>query len=359
MQDGVLPVEVLDNIASFSHQHVLLVLSRTSKQLQPLAESRLYEVLNLRDNAVAFHVCQALQAQDFARCAYVKRFWLWQDHRLCQRTPLPEAFWRLVQSVLTKMTNLENLYLYDDSLSNTWIFQAQLPFQLTDAYLNFRWDDKVVTFLERQERLKFMYVVTGPNEDAYPHRAPQPGSLPALETVEVPMHVAFDLLPSNILRLSFMIDDDNAPLFPSFLEAMASANKTIRSLHVIAVPEFLAADALRVLGSSTLGTTLRHLGVLSLPLTDRHHFHRSLLSFSRLETLQVDVAHWQNSPMMPHAYRLLATELRTYCPTLNRIVFWQGVSETIWRCDEDGGQWKGESVPGPRYAQRESLWRHF
>ena len=57
--------------------------------------------------------------------------------------------------------------------------------------------------------------------------------------------------------------------------------------------------------------------------------------------------------------RVKVCQVRTYCPTLTRIVFWQGVSETIWRYDEDGGQWKGQPVPGPRYAQRESLWRDF
>lgn len=334
-------------------------MSCTSRRLQPLAEARLYEVIILRDNAIAFRACQALATRDFVRCAYVKRFWLWQDQRLCERGPMPEPFWRLIQTVLTKMANLDSLYLYDDSLSNTWIFQAQLPFQLNELYLNFRWDDKLVSFLERQDRLKFLAMTTVPYDEEVPHRAPQAGSLPALETVEAPMHVAFDLLACNIARMSFMIDDDNALLFPSFLDAMASTNKTLRSLHVIAVPEFLAADTLQVLGSSVLGTTLRHVGVLSLPLQDRHHFHRSLLAFSRLEVLQVDVAHWQNGPMMPHSNRLLATELRTYCPSLTRIVFWQGASEAVWRYDDETGQWKGQQLPGPRYVQRETLWREF
>ncbi|EKM49891.1 uncharacterized protein PHACADRAFT_33425 [Phanerochaete carnosa HHB-10118-sp] len=361
MQNSMLPVEILDRIVQFSYQQELLVLSRTSRQLQPLAETRIYEAVLLRDNNAAFRACQALAARDFVRCSYVKRFYFWQDQRFCQRGPMPEPFWRLIQTVLTKTVNLENLYMYDDSFSNTWIFQAQLPFQLTEAWLNFRWDDKLVTFLERQDRLKVLYLTSGPYDEEVSHRAPQSGSLPALETVEAPMHVTFDLLACSTLRLSFMIDDDNALLFSNFLEAMASTNKTLRSLHVIAVPEFLATDTLRILGSSTLATTLRHLGVLSLPLgehdTQRHQLHRSLLSFSRLETLQVDVAHWQNGAMMPHAHRLLATELRTYCPTLVRIVFWQGVSETVWRFDEDNGQWKGQQVPGPRYAQREHLWR--
>lgn len=94
----------------------------------------------------------------------------------------------------------------------------------------------------------------------------------------------------------------------------------------------------------------------------RHDFHRSLLGFSRLETLQVDVAHWQNLPLMSYAHRTVATELRTYCPSLTRVVFWQGVSEAVWRyekLEEEGGQWKGQQMSGPRYAQREHLWREI
>ena len=268
MQNNMLPVEVLDRIVQFSYPREVLVLSRTSRQLQPLAESRIYEALLLRDSTMALRACQALAARDFVRCAYVKRLWIWQDPRFFPRGPMPEPFWRLVQTVLTKTVNLENLYLYDDTCSNTWIFQAQLPFQLTEACLYFRWDDKVVMFIERQDRLKVLTITTGPLDEEISRRAPQHGSLPSLETVEAPMHVALDLLGCNIQRLSFMIDDENALLFTTFLEALASTNKTLRSLHVIAIPEFLATDTLRILGSSTLATTLRHLGVLSLPLTD-------------------------------------------------------------------------------------------
>lgn len=269
MQASTLPVEVLDRVAQFSRRQELLVLSRVCRQLQPLAESRLYEELSLREPVIAARVCAALASRNFVRAPYVRRFWLWQDSRFCQRGPWHAPFLHLVQDVLIKMDNLENLYFYDDVCSNTWIFDVPLPFKLRDAWLHLHWDDRLVAFLETQDRLRYLSIQTSvDDEEGMPHRAPRPGSLPALETLEAPMHVAFDLLPFELKQLGFIIDDENAPLFSSFVEALATINKTIRSLHVVAVPEFLVADTLRMLGASSLSTTLRHLGVLSLPLMD-------------------------------------------------------------------------------------------
>lgn len=269
MAGNALPVEVLDRIVQFARHQDLLVLSRASRQLQPIAEARLYEEVLLREPFQAARGCGALSQQNFARASYVRRFWLYQDPRYCQRTPWPEQFWRRVQAILERMTNLENLYLYDDTCANTWIFERPMPFRLRDASLHFQWDEKLVAFLETQDQLRHLSIQTGVEDDEeVTHRAPQLGSLPSLEVLEAPMHVCFDLLPCKLQRMAMVIDDENAPLFSSFVEALSSTNKTIRSLNVVAIPEFLVVDSIRALAASTLSTTLRHLGVLSLPLLD-------------------------------------------------------------------------------------------
>jgi hypothetical protein len=267
----MLPVEIIDQIVHLVRQQELLVLCRVSKQVQIVAESRLYESMQLRDPTRTFLACSALTAQDFVRASYVRRFWMWQDTRLCVRGPLPEPLWQLVQAALVHMENLEDLYLYDDTYSNTWIFENPVPFKLRESWLFFQWDQKLVSFLGTQDRLKFLSLHTGDEDNSnsdLAQRISLTGNFPDLETLECPLHVAFDLLSSNLKRLSFVLDDDHAPLFESFVEAMAVSSMTLSSLYVIAVPEFLMADTLYLLGASSLSTTLRHLGVLSLPLMD-------------------------------------------------------------------------------------------
>ena len=87
-------------------------------------------------------------------------------------------------------------------------------------------------------------------------------------TLDAPLHVALAVLGSPLRRLRVVLDDDHAPLFAGFLEALVLSNAPLQSLQVHAVPDFLAAETLRVLGASVLATTLRHVGVLALPVQD-------------------------------------------------------------------------------------------
>ena len=352
-------------------------LCRVSKQVQHIAEAALYENLQLGDPALAYEACTALAAQNFARTSYVRMFYVWQGSR--SRGPLPEAFWRLIKTVLSRMENLEELYLYDDSYSNSWIFDNPFPFKLREVTLFFQWDQRVVGFLDTQDRLKYLQLHTGNEDDGnsdLAQRISLTGNFPELVTLDGPLHVAFDLLNSPLKQLKLVLDDDNASLFESFLEAMALSSMNMHNFLVIAIPEFLVDDTLRFLGASNLATTLRHLGVFSLPLVDvcchaltlahmtfadgllqRSDMHRSLLKFSRLEAIQLDVSHWNEAPLLPYIQRMLATELRTYCSTLRQLVFWHGHNQTIWRYD--GEQWAHQHIPGPRYIIRDVLWREF
>ena len=269
MAGTALPIEVLDRVVQFARHQELLTLSRVSRELQPIAEAKLYEEVIIREHMQAGKGCTALSQQNYARAPYVRRFWLFQDPRLCQRGPWPEQFWRRIQAILERMTSLENLYIYDDTSANTWIFDRPMPFRLRDVCLHFHWDDRLVAFLETQDQLRRLAVQTSIEDGGIiNHRGPQLGSLPSLEVLEAPLHVAFDLIACKIQKMAIVIDDESAPLFATFVEVFAKTNKTIRSLNLVAIPEFLVADCLQVLGASTLATTLRHLGVLSLPLMD-------------------------------------------------------------------------------------------
>ena len=262
-------MEVVDRVVQASRLPGLLTLCCVSRQFQQSAEKRLYESLHLRDPTRTFLACQALEAQDFARASYVRRFWMWQDIR--PRIALPETFWRLVQKVLTRMDNLEDLYMYDDSHANTWIFEAAFPFKLREASLHFKWDQKLVNFLNEQESLKYLCLRTGDDDHSnndLSQRISLTGHLAELETLECPLHVTFDMMMTNLKRLCFILEDDTVPLFESFLEATVISSLPLTSLNILVIPEFLVADTLHMLASSILSTTLRHLGVLSLPMID-------------------------------------------------------------------------------------------
>lgn len=92
-------------------------------------------------------------------------------------------------------------------------------------------------------------------------------------------------------------------------------------------------------------------------LLQRNAIHRSLLNFSRLECLQLDVSHWTNAPLVPYMQRMVATELRTYCPSLCQFVFWHGTNQTLWRFERE--QWTFQQFPGPRHVTRDGLWRDY
>ena len=55
----------------------------------------------------------------------------------------------------------------------------------------------------------------------------------------------------------------------------------------------------------------------------RGNIHRSLLKFHQLEMIQLDLSHWGQQVPLP-LQRMIITELRVYCPTVNIIFIWLG-----------------------------------
>lgn len=267
----VLPVELWERVAQYSRPNEIAQLSRVCKSFQAIAEPKLYQNLTLREHMIAYRVLSSLYIRDCSRAPYVRRLYMWQDPRAGQRVALPGQFWLMVQRVLLKMANLEYLYLYDESCTNTWMFQKIFPFQLKEVHLHFFWDEALVAFLVSQSSLKLL-TVWDPGleeEDDAAQRIVPHGSLPALETFEGPLHAAVDLLACDRLkRICLSVDEETAALFATYLPALASSNSTLTSLYVVSVPDYLVLYTLQVLSGSPLGERLRHLGLLSLPLLD-------------------------------------------------------------------------------------------
>lgn len=263
-----LPAEVCAQIVQCALAGDLPALARVSKTMHVLAETRLYHHVSMRDPQSVYRICVALLSRGSHRTQYVKRLWLFQDTRYCARGPMPEELWILVRDVLTRLDNLESIYLYDNTYMNTWIFDSNhIRFQLRDAHLTFLWDDALVSFLEAQTQIHTL-TLTAPDEDERTRRMLIPGSLPNLENYDGPLFAAVDMLSCPIKRLSLRVDEENAPLFSAYVTELARTNKALRSLNVQHVPEYLVADTLHVLAASPLAGSLRYFGILSLPVAE-------------------------------------------------------------------------------------------
>lgn len=263
-----LPAEVCAQIVHCAGAGDLPALARVSKTLHTLAETRLYHDVTMREPQFVYRICIALLARGSHRTQYVKRLCLYQDSRFVPRGPMPENLWILVRDVLSKLDNLEWIYLCDDAYTNTWIFDiSPIRFQLREAHLTFLWDDSFVSFLETQIQIRALTLIA-PEEDETARRVLTPGSLPHLEYFDGPLFAAMDLLSCPIRRLSIRVDEENAPLFSAYIATLARTSKALRSLNVHHVPEYLVADSLHVLAASPLAASLRYLGILSLPMTE-------------------------------------------------------------------------------------------
>lgn len=260
-----LPLAVLTTIAQHVPRTDLPALARTCRTLQAPAEATLHADVLLRTPDIAFAALLSLSARDYTRAGYVRRLWVYP----LRRAPWPEAFWRGLARALPHMPLLSTLVLHDESGAHAWVLDGDpaLPCRLTDAVLAFAWDAHLLAFLESQDRLRSLSLL--PSGSAVAPPPLQEGSLPALTTLEAPMHAARALLACKALRkLALLIDDEGAGTFAGFLHALARARTPLSSLHVVAVPEFLVVDALAALGGApALAGSLRHLGVLALPLT--------------------------------------------------------------------------------------------
>ncbi|KAI0698104.1 hypothetical protein BC835DRAFT_1269369 [Cytidiella melzeri] len=350
-----LPAEVCAQVVQYAHSSDLPALGCTSKALQVLAETRLYQHVIMKDPTSIYRMSLALHARDFCRAPYVKRLWVYQDTR-CSRGVWAEELWIVIRNILAKLENLEIIYIFDENCTNTWIFEPRvLSFRLKEANLGFSWDETFVSFLETQTELRALTIQV-PDEDEHTRRILAPDSLQKLESFDGPLFIAADFITSPLTRLNTRVDEENAPLFSTYITTLAHSNKTLRSINVLHIPEYLVSDSLRVLASSYLSSTLRYIGILNLPATEHHDIHRSLLKFQCLEVVQVDISHWAPVPMFCH-FPMLATELRTYCFTLRSMLIWVNTHQYLGRYDNE--RWVFQQLPGPRHPSRDVQWREY
>ncbi|GBE85459.1 hypothetical protein BKA93DRAFT_828851 [Sparassis latifolia] len=350
-----LPAELCNQIVHYSSQRDLFSLCLTSKALQRATEARIYECIFLRDMGVAYRACRAIVGRGGVRGAYVKRFWFSQDtRRLPPRTmvQLPPQFWQAVQDALTKMVNLDFLLLNDPANANTWVLSSPTyKFQLREASFQLPWDAEMVAFLQTQNRLRVLHT-----EDSFedgPLPAITPGKLQSLQVYNGPVLVVAELMACPLTHLQIMLEEDTAVLLGTVVTDLGRSMKTLRSLNVAFMPEHYMLETLQLISTSVFAPTLRHLGILPIPYDDRSEVHRCLMRLPALHVLEVDVFNWEPQPVEVFQ-RMLASELRIYCPSLRYVSFWVGQHHLIWHCVDE--EWTSCHF-SPRHPQNETLWR--
>ncbi|KAI0738837.1 hypothetical protein C8Q80DRAFT_1222163 [Daedaleopsis nitida] len=369
-----LPVEILSMIASYLAPPDLLPLARTSRACQRAAESRLYESVVFRDASAAFFGCHTLTVRRAFRAPYVRRFILYQDpRRLHPRMSLaavPPQFWTTLQAALRVMVNLDYMVFHDPDVAHAWILptrpaideeDGEALFQLSEANVRLPWDAALVAFLADQRALRVLVLgsdadLRGSDSGDGPLCPLPPRALPALEVFSGPLLVVAELLGCPLTRLQIAIDQDTAALLPTVLAELARTVPTLRKLHIVGVPETVSLETLEIAARGVFAPGLRTLGVLQISFHDLPAVHRVLMKLPALEMIELDVSRWDPHPHETFQ-RMIALDLRIYCPTLRQAVFWLGNHRFLWWArDGEGRDWAFVHQPG-RAPVHDNMWR--
>ncbi|KAG6853466.1 hypothetical protein C0991_004140 [Blastosporella zonata] len=345
----------------------LAALCLTCKAFQRESEIKLYESLYFTDVTRAHLACRTF-SRNQRLALLVHTFWFNDESR--RPSPIPRQFWSLVQIALSRMHNLGNLALFDVSHANSWVLNpTHIKFQLHEATLHFNWDAPLVRFLEGQKKLQRLHTFDRIEDARRIGVEPAAGSLPVLKRFEGTLMIAQYTLSSPLTHLQVTLDEGVTNHLLDFLSRLWSTHKTLRSLSIIDLTEGIAPDALHIIVS--ICPNLLYLGLIPLPPIhvraslspvfhkdkdsriplQRHHIYQSLIRMHSLTTIQLEVSSW-SPPPDPRAQRSIASEVRTFCPSVRHVIFWLGATRHRWFY---GHQWNS-SVEMHQYPQFDTMW---
>ena len=76
-----------------------------------------------------------------------------------------------------------------------------------------------------------------------------------------------------------------------------------------------------------------------------------------LETVEFDITRWEPQPAWQEPFqRVLVLEFRTYCPTLQQVVFWIGLHRFLWFMRDGAGEWANVHQVA-RHQITDTAWR--
>ncbi|KAH7885154.1 hypothetical protein F5I97DRAFT_1338847 [Phlebopus sp. FC_14] len=346
--------EICSRVVRWTRRSDLAALCLTCKSFQREAEVKLYETIMSGSIPVIFRACLSIASE--ARLGpYVRSFCVFLDNRRSQQD-ISEQFWATVQLALSRMRSLEYLLIHDPVYSNGWILGdiAHIPFQLLEARLLFYWDSHLVKFLESQNKLKSLHTIDGPDNDASLQL--EAGSLPELRIFDGTLVAVEPILSvsTNLTHLQVVLDAESEGEILTFIPNLSHLALCLRALSILHLPAGVAMEALELIKSTC--PFLHHVGTIPLPMPSRNsnnRFHRALMAMHHLRTLEVETTAWTPQPagVIP---RILAAEVRIYCPSIEYICFWMRSGRTLWIVD--GNDWSYHSETG-QHSQFDGLWK--
>ncbi|KAF8665582.1 hypothetical protein AX16_000040 [Volvariella volvacea WC 439] len=209
MSVQTLPVELLNSVYDFLPQRDLLALSTTNYTLSWTARRRIYEHIDVSALEDKFHVLETLAFSEY-HAHFVKSFRVRVYRNAITNStkpPILDAFYRLLATALTKMTNLLSLSVHLDH-DASWVLphRGSVAFPYLEQFdTSFGLNDHVVKFLESAESI---WTLTLGSSPYLPTTTLAPQLLPKLNMFQGSALAAQTLVPGRPLTTLHLTSGD-------------------------------------------------------------------------------------------------------------------------------------------------------
>ncbi|KIJ61094.1 hypothetical protein HYDPIDRAFT_177168 [Hydnomerulius pinastri MD-312] len=335
----------------------ICTLCRVNKGFQRAAERALYNTIFASDTSDTLIMCSLLADQP-RLAIMVEALTVFvgdESHSGSSiRSDLPENFWPTVARALQLTTRLRFLNLHLDYAGDTaqaWVLE-QTTFRLRSFHCDLLWDIHLISFLNAQPDIDDLYIVDYRVPDntptsAVPSSSLDAGALPYLSTLECTFTEAAGALvptrPISRLKTCFSkthLREKREELSLLFTK-LFQATHPLHSLDIAdsSYSELFSMELLTaVVRLQNQVQGLQYLGTLVLPIGGqevhgfvelRLQFYGLLRRLPYLQCVEVDVSEWEPPPPIPAGVRALASELRLYCPSVERVIFVNDFERTV------------------------------
>lgn len=282
----------------------LATLCRVNRGFRTFAERGLYNTLYMRDIQGTLRLCESLvnspriallvDALTVYATAVDEESEEGSDSEDEEESgpELPDGYWSSVAGALAQARNLRYLNLHitnGASASVAWTLE-DCSFQLQGFHCDLNWDDRLVSFLSKQRKLRDLYLldysdVGDPSISASTSTAAAPSSIslqhhttafPDLSILECTFsEAAAAMIPQRpVTRLKTCFSrtklDEKKEEAENLLSKIRQSTSPIRSLD-LADSEYTATFSMDLLSlivsSRATSSELRYLGTLSLPIS--------------------------------------------------------------------------------------------
>ncbi|KAH7913376.1 hypothetical protein BJ138DRAFT_1002510 [Hygrophoropsis aurantiaca] len=326
-------------------------LCRVSRAFQRTAERALYNTIYANSPADAMTLCSLLGKQPrLAIIVEALTVFISDEDRSGdnERTVLPDDFWPTLARALQRTMSLRFLNLHLDYIGDTstaWILDGT-TFRLRTFHCDLQWDAHLISFLNHQPDIIDLYIVdysVPDNTSSILPSQPSPldhNALPNLSTLECTFtEAACALVPNRpVARLKTCFSRTRLKEKREEMRHLfAQLSLSTRPLHSLDIADssYSESFSMELLDSliqlQNKVQVLRYLGTLVLPIggRERLQFYGLLRRLSLLECIELDVTEWEPTPPIPAGVRALASELRLYCPSVQRVIFVNDFERTV------------------------------